>query len=142
MSYRLVAPFQKHVANPLARRLAKHLPGEAVIETVGRTSGLPRRNPVGGRLEGPTFWIVSEFGRQSNYVRNLEANPAVRLQVKGAWRTGTAHTVPDDDVRARLKQLPRMNSFLVRLVGTELLTVRVDLDQDAPGPGSQAQLLS
>jgi deazaflavin-dependent oxidoreductase (nitroreductase family) len=120
--------FQRHVANPIARRIARYLPGEAVLETTGRRSGLPRHTPIGGRLDGSTFWLVTEFGRQSQYVRNLEADPRVRLQVGGAWRPGTAEVVDDDDPRDRLKQLPWLNSVLVRIVGTDLLTVRIDLD--------------
>ncbi|WP_018179670.1 nitroreductase/quinone reductase family protein [Jongsikchunia kroppenstedtii] len=125
---RVVLAVQRHVANPIARRIARHLPGEAVLETIGRKSGLPRATPIGGRLDGSTFWLVTEFGRRAQYVRNIEADGRVRLQVAGAWRSGTASILDDDDARARLKQLPWLNSLLVRLVGTELLTVRVDLD--------------
>ena len=39
----------------------------------------------------------------------------------------TATLLPDDDARARLAQLPQMNSAAVRAVGTDLLTVRIDL---------------
>jgi deazaflavin-dependent oxidoreductase (nitroreductase family) len=100
----------------------------AVLETTGRVSGLPRRTPVGGRLEGATFWLVSEFGRGAQYVRNLEADPRVRLQVRGRWRTGRAVVVDDDVPLERLRTLPAVNSFFVRLVGPDLLTIRVDLD--------------
>ncbi len=124
----IILPVQRRLANPIARRLAPHLRGEAVLETIGRTSGLPRPTPVGGRLDGNTFWIVSEFGRRSHYVRNLAVDPQVRVQLAGVWRTGVAVILDDDDPRARLKELPRINSALVRLVGTDLLTIRVDLE--------------
>lgn len=129
MKRRVVTWFQKHVANPITRRVARFIPGQAVIETVGRRSGLPRLNPVGGQLEGSSFWVVTEHGRKSNYVRNIEANPRVRVQIKGHWHAGTAHLVDDDDPRERLKHLPRLNSLGVRLAGTDLLTLRIDLDQ-------------
>jgi deazaflavin-dependent oxidoreductase (nitroreductase family) len=124
----LIIDFQQRIANPISRRLAPFLPGQAVIETVGRHSGLPRRTPVGGRLEGSTFWLVSEFGRQSNYVRNIAANPRVRVQLNGRWYAGTATVLDHDDPRARLKRLPLFNSLVVRAVGTALLTLRIDLD--------------
>lgn len=124
----LVLKFQRYVSNPLFRRLAPHLPSWAVIETTGRRSGLPRRNPVGGRLDGSAFWLVSEFGRESNYVRNIVADPRVRVQLRGDWHPGTAVLVDSDDPRARLRQLPKLNGMMVRAVGTNLLTVRVDLD--------------
>ncbi|MCX4906399.1 nitroreductase/quinone reductase family protein [Streptomyces sp. NBC_00878] len=121
--FRVITSFQRRVVNPLARRL----PFQTLLETTGRTSGLPRRTPVGGRRVGQEFWIVSEYGEKSQYVRNIQANPAVRVRVNGRWHHGTAHLLHRDDARARLKSLPRMNSAAVRVVGTNLLTVRVDL---------------
>jgi deazaflavin-dependent oxidoreductase (nitroreductase family) len=116
--------FQKHVANPLMRRL----PTQTLLETIGRKSGEPRRTPLGGKRVGDEFWFVSEFGDQSQYVRNIQANPRVRVRLRGRWHAGTAHLVPDDDSLARLRDLPAFNSFGVRTFGTNLLTVRVDLD--------------
>jgi deazaflavin-dependent oxidoreductase (nitroreductase family) len=129
--YGLVVPVGKYVVNPLAKRLAPHLRGLVVLETIGRTSGQPRRTPIGGRRTGRTFWLVSEFGRQSNYVRNLEANPRVRLQIDGEWLSGTATIVDDDDPRARMRSLGRLNSLLVKQLGNELLSIRIDLDDAA-----------
>lgn len=107
-------------------------PGYAVLETTGRTSGLPRRTPVGNGLDGDTFWIVSEHGHQAAYVRNIQADPRVRVKLGRRWRAGTATVLPDDDPRARQRQLGhRINGAVVRLMGTELLTVRIDLDTDA-----------
>lgn len=120
--YRLVTMFQRRL-NALVRRL----PGHTLLETTGRTSGLPRRTPVGGRRVGDAFWLVSEFGERSQYVRNIKADPRVRIRLHGHWHTGTAHLLPDDDPLTRLRTLPRMNSLAVRTVGAGLLTVRVDL---------------
>ncbi|MFJ9118091.1 nitroreductase/quinone reductase family protein [Streptomyces sp. NPDC102394] len=121
--YRVVTAFQR-VLNRVTRRLPTH----TLLETTGRTSGLPRRTPVGGRRTGRSFWLVSEFGERSQYVRNIKADPRVRVRLRGRWHTGTAHLLPDDDPVARLRGLPRMNSAAVRAVGSGLLTVRVDLD--------------
>jgi deazaflavin-dependent oxidoreductase (nitroreductase family) len=122
---RIINKVQKYVANPLMR----NVPIQTLLETIGRTSGLPRRTPIGGRKDGDQFWLVSEFGTNSQYVKNIEANPMVRVRVRGRWQTGTAHLLPDDDVRARLRSLPKLNSAAVKTVGTDLLTIRVDLDQ-------------
>ena len=54
--------------------------------------------------------------------------PTVRLRIHGQWRSGTAHLLPDDDAQERLRSLPGFNSALVRLMGSDLLTIRVDLD--------------
>ncbi|MFB7322348.1 MULTISPECIES: nitroreductase/quinone reductase family protein [unclassified Streptomyces] len=120
---RAVTTFQRRVANPVLRRL----PLQTVLETTGRTSGLPRRTPVGGRRVGDSFWLVSEFGERSQYVRNIHADPEVRVRIRGRWYEGTAYPLPDDDPVARLRGLPRLNSTAVRALGTDLLTVRVDL---------------
>ncbi|MEV1021235.1 nitroreductase/quinone reductase family protein [Streptomyces sp. NPDC050264] len=123
IKHRIVTTFQRRVANPLSTRM----PGQVLIETTGRASGLARRTPVGGRRAGDAFWFVSEFGLKSQYVRNIQADPEVRVRLRGRWHTGTAHLLPDDDARARLTSLPRYNSAAVRAFGTQLLTIRVDL---------------
>ncbi|NDK26680.1 nitroreductase family deazaflavin-dependent oxidoreductase [Streptomyces sp. TR1341] len=120
--HRIVTSFQRRL-NPVLRRL----PLQTVLETTGRVSGVPRRTPVGGRRVGRAFWLVSEFGHRSQYVRNIEADPRVRVRIAGRWHHGTAHLLPDDDPRARLRGLPRLNSTAVRALGTDLLTIRVDL---------------
>jgi deazaflavin-dependent oxidoreductase (nitroreductase family) len=99
-----------------------------MLETTGRKSGQPRRTAVGGRVVGDQFWMVSEHGEHSHYVLNVKADPAVRLRIDGRWRTGTAHLLPDDDAVTRLSELPTMNSAVVKLMGTDLLTIRIDLD--------------
>ncbi|WP_329442350.1 nitroreductase/quinone reductase family protein [Streptomyces canus] len=122
--YRAVAAFQRRL-NPIMRRL----PLQTVLETTGRTSGVPRRTPVGGKRVGGSFWLVSEFGERSHYVRNIKADPRVRVRIRGRWHAGTAHLMPDDDTAVRLRSLPLMNSAAVRAIGAGQLTVRVDLDQ-------------
>lgn len=127
---------QKYLLNPPVRVLfAAGLvpPGHVLLETTGRTSSQPRRNPVGARLDGNTLWIVAEHGRHANYVRNLEADPHVRVKIGRRWRTGTATVLPDDDPRTRLGKIAHpVNGFMVRTMGTDLLTIRVDLDPDGP----------
>ncbi|NTY58348.1 nitroreductase/quinone reductase family protein [Mycolicibacterium sphagni] len=121
---RIVNLVQRHIANPVMRAV----PFQTLLETTGRKSGQPRRTPIGGRLAGSEFWLVSEFGDRSQYVRNIETNPRVRVRVRGRWHSGTATLLPDDDARARLAELPRMNSAAVRAMGDNLLTIRIDLD--------------
>ena len=107
-------------------------PGWAVIETVGRHSGQPRHTPVGGRLSGDTYWLVAADGRQAQYVRNVEANPEVRVRVHGRWRVGRAVLVFDDDARRRLWRLNPLNSLFLWTYGVpEPLTIRVDLQPSA-----------
>ena len=118
----------RYLANPIVERVAGFVPWWALLETTGRTSAKPRRNPVGNGLRGDTFWIVAEHGHDAGYVKNIKANPRVRVRVEGRWRSGTAHVLPDDDPLERQKQLRPLNAAMVRAVGTDLLTIRIDLD--------------
>ncbi len=120
---RVISRAQRLVVNPLARRLPL-----TMLETTGRKTGQSRRTPVGGRLVDHQFWLVAEHGEHAQYVRNIKANPAVRVRLHGRWRSGTAHLLPDDNPVERLRSLPEVNSALVRVMGTDLLTIRVDLD--------------
>ena len=100
----------------------------ALLETKGRRTGLPRHTPVGNGLDGDTFWLVAAHGRQADYVRNLEAEPRVRVRVGGRWREGTAVPLPDDPA-ARSRTLPyRWDAFVGRTMASTPLTVRIDLD--------------
>jgi deazaflavin-dependent oxidoreductase (nitroreductase family) len=132
---RVVRGVQKYLLNPPVRALfALGLvpPTHVLLETTGRKSGQPRQNPVGNGLDGDTLWIVAEHGRGASYVRNLEADPRVRVKIGRRWRSGTATVLPDDDPRARLDRLGRrVNGAMVRAMGTDLLTIRVDLDPEA-----------
>jgi hypothetical protein len=65
--------------------------------------------------------------RRVAYVRNIHNDNNVRLRIRGRWRPGTAHLMPSDDPHARLASLPRFNSALVRALGTNLMTIRIDL---------------
>ena len=134
MKRNLVRLVQKYLVNPpmrLALRIGVLPPTHALLETTGRRTGRPRQNPVGNGLadDDRTFWIVAEHGRQASYVRNIETNPNVRIRIGRSWRNGRAQLYPDDDPHERLSAIGRpVNAFMIRAMGTELLTVKVDLD--------------
>src|SRR3954470_8727181 len=120
------------LVNPAVRALAERglAPGVALLETTGRRSGLTRRTPVGNGLRGDTFWIVTEHGYDAAYVRNLRADPRVRVNVRGRWHAGTAEILPDADPYAKLRELRRpLNDAVLLAVGTRQLVIRVDLDR-------------
>jgi deazaflavin-dependent oxidoreductase (nitroreductase family) len=141
MKRRVVRRLQKHLLDPPIRlllALGVAPPGYALLETIGRASGTRRRTPVGNGLVGDTFWLIAEHGRQAGFVRNLERDPQVRVKVRHGvrygWRTGIAHVWVDDDPRARQRSLSRghpirlITAWAVRVMGTDLLTIRIDLD--------------
>jgi deazaflavin-dependent oxidoreductase (nitroreductase family) len=134
---RLSTSLATRVVNPPVRwavrhGLAPHSYG--ILETTGRRSGQPRRTPVGHVVEGDTVWIVAEHGPRAGYVLNVRSNPRVRIKIRDGWRSGTARVLDDDDPKARLRQMGlRLNALVVRLMGTDLLTVRIDLDPPRAG---------
>ena len=141
MKHRIVHLLQKYFLNPPIKILFAIgivPPGYALLETAGRKTGKSRRTPVGDGRVGNQFWIVAEHGVKAGYVRNIQTNPRVRLKLRGGvrarWYNGTAHVLYDDDARERQRwlagQLPSSaaNARVVRLLGTRLLTVRIDLD--------------
>jgi deazaflavin-dependent oxidoreductase (nitroreductase family) len=126
-----------------AAKLGLPTPSVVILETTGRRSGEPRRVPVTRLIEGDTLWIVTEHGRKAAYVSNIEADPRVRVRAGRRWRSGTATVLPGEDWRALQRRMPsKLSSATVRLMGTDHLTIRVDLDpaQGAPrsaGPAPQ-----
>lgn len=128
---RLVRLFQKYAFNPPVRALLSVglAPGCAVLETTGRKSGQPRRVPVTNGLKSGSFWVVAEHGRSADYVRNIEANPNVRVKIGRRWYRGRAFLLPDDDPEERMRKvMGRPAAAVIRAVGTDLLTIRIDLE--------------
>jgi deazaflavin-dependent oxidoreductase (nitroreductase family) len=129
---RVSTGFAKYALNPLVKaavRAGLPLPFIVIVETTGRKSGRPRRTPVGKAVEGDTVWVVAEHGLRASWVRNVQADPRVRVRVGRCWRTGTAHPMPDDDPRERQRRMPnKLNSAVVRVMQSDMLTVRIDLD--------------
>jgi hypothetical protein len=76
--------------------------------------------------------IVAEHGMK--VVRHPRVRVKLRQGLGAKWHMGTAHLLWDDDPRERqcwlAGQVPgsRSNAVAVRLFGTGLLTVRIDLD--------------
>jgi len=141
MKHRIVHTLQKYLLNPPIKflfALGLAPPGYALLETSGRKTGKPRRTPVGEGRVGNQFWLVAEHGSKAGYVRNITHNPRVRLKLRDGlrarWYIGTAHLLTDDDPRERQRWLAShlpgssSNAAAVRLFGTQLLTVRIDLD--------------
>ena len=123
-------------------------PTYALLETTGRRTGRARQVPVASGLEGQTFWLISGLGEQAQYVRNIKANPHVRVKARPArlreglrmrWRSGTAHLLPEDDADLRHRELGRgrpgyrLDGLLLRRLSSmgsgRMLTIRIDLDQ-------------
>ena len=138
---RVIYPLQTRVINPvvmLAHNLGFPPPGDALLETTGRRTVRLVRTPVCDDLDGEVFWLVAQRGRRAGWVRNIQANPRVRVKARSGsgvvWRAGTARILDDDDPRERQRPIVRGN-LARRLcvgasaaMGTDPLMVRIDLD--------------
>jgi deazaflavin-dependent oxidoreductase (nitroreductase family) len=134
--YRLITGFERptNKLNRWALRRGWALSAFALLETTGRRSRLPRHTPIGNGLDGGTFWLVAAHGLQSDYVRNIEADPHVRVKIGKHWHAGIATLLPDDDPVVRSRRLPyQWDAAFGRIMGSAPLSIRIDLD---PAPGS------
>lgn len=129
--YRVVVALER-VHNRVARWLldiGRAPRAYSLLETIGRRSGRARYTPVGTGLDGDTFWLVAVHGTRADFVRNLVAEPRVRLKVGGIWRSGRAVLLPDDDATARSRALPHQwDKAIGRALATAPVTVRIDLE--------------
>lgn len=136
----MVRTVQRWTINPLMRAplaLGINPLGLAILETTGRVSGKPRRTPVGNGQMGADFWIIAEHGWRANYVRNIAADPRVRVRLRRGlryrWVEGTATIRTDDDPLARQRRIIRwhplraLNAMNVRVLGADLLTIHVEM---------------
>jgi deazaflavin-dependent oxidoreductase (nitroreductase family) len=133
--FRLLA---KYLVNPIVRQGMRFgiVPASvALIETTGRRSGIPRQTPVLNGLDVDTFWLFAEHGNASDYVRNLQAAPRVRVRVGGTWRAGTAAVLPAHEAIAHRREIERrhgimgwLDVLMFRAAATDPLTIRIDLD--------------
>jgi deazaflavin-dependent oxidoreductase (nitroreductase family) len=134
---------QTSVVNPLIRlafRIGIPDPGDALLETTGRRTARPRLTPVCDGLQGDAFWLLSQRGREADWVRNIEANPRVRVKLRSRrpanWRSGTAHILDADDPQERQRLLSQgepWRRLCLRTSGalaSAALTVRIDLDPE------------
>jgi deazaflavin-dependent oxidoreductase (nitroreductase family) len=124
---------QRWLLNPPMRTLtcAGLMRHHVVLETTGRITGRRRRTVVGVALEPDAVWIVAENGTRAGYVRNIGANPRVRVHLRGRWLTGLAEVVEGDDVTRRLGAFRPGHAATVRRFADNPATLRVRLSAAA-----------
>ena len=143
---------QRTLLNPAIRallRLRFNPLGVMLVQTTGRRSGRARMTPVGAGIRDGQIWVVAEHGRRAAYVRNLEADPHVRVMLtrggRQRWYDAVAMVDAADDVLARQRwiagwnPLRWLNVAIVRCLGAEMVSVRLEL-VTADRPPSQPVL--
>jgi deazaflavin-dependent oxidoreductase (nitroreductase family) len=112
--------------NPVSRLLSRLAPWWVVLETKGCRSGKARRVPLArGPLEGNATWVIAVHGRHASFVRNILADPNVRIKLGRRWHDGVAEVVPmRQDVLKRFSRYARSGP---RHVGIDSCLIRIDL---------------
>jgi deazaflavin-dependent oxidoreductase (nitroreductase family) len=80
---RAVASFNKKVTNHVTAPFASHLSGFAVVVHRGRVSGHTYRTPVNVFRHGVDFVFVMTYGRDVDWVKNVEAAGACEVETRG-----------------------------------------------------------
>lgn len=116
------------VVNPLARPLAGLAPWWVLVETTGNRTGRLRLTPLAaGPSDDGAMLLIAVHGRSSGWVRNIEAQPSVRMRHRGRWQQATATVEPfDRDVARRFNLYARMGP---PLAGIDPLIVRVRFER-------------
>jgi deazaflavin-dependent oxidoreductase (nitroreductase family) len=74
------------------------------LTTTGRRSGNPHRIEIWFALSGATAYVLSGGGERSDWLRNLRADPSVRVRIGDRDLTATARVLEpatDEDALAR-----------------------------------------
>lgn len=72
------------------------------LTTTGRRTGRPHRIEIWYAAQGDTLYLLAGGGRSSDWVRNLEADPAVVVELDGADRAARGRVLdgPGDEAEA------------------------------------------
>jgi deazaflavin-dependent oxidoreductase (nitroreductase family) len=102
------------------------------LTTRGRVSGRPHEIEIWFALDGRTLYLLSGGGDQSDWARNLRAEPAVTVRLRDTTSAATARVVEGGDESERGRGLvfekyqPRYSGSLERW-RRESLLVAIDV---------------
>ena len=105
------------------------------LTTTGRRSGRPHRIEIWYAADGDTLYLLAGGGRSSDWVQNLDADPAVSVELDGQDQAGHGEIVEAGDRAERARTLvfakyqPRNDGDLTRWRDTALPVV---IDVAAP----------
>jgi deazaflavin-dependent oxidoreductase (nitroreductase family) len=115
------------IVNPLVRPLAGFMPWWVLLETTGRRTGRRRLKPfVNGPIDDGVLLLLAVHGDRSAFAHNIAADPRVRVQRRGRWRSGTATLVDlDPEVVRRFSLYGRIG---LKTLGEDSRLLQIQLD--------------
>ncbi len=120
------------------------MPMQLMLTTVGRKSGQPRRAVVDllkRDAATDTYYVVSAYGELSDWYRNLEANPAVQVQVRWRRFAGRATIVPQDEAEAFVLGFSRQHRLYVRTM-FRLIGLKADTEDEMRAVAAEMRVVA
>jgi deazaflavin-dependent oxidoreductase (nitroreductase family) len=71
--------------------------GVCHLQTTGRTSGKPRTIEIWFATDGERIYMLAGGRHRTHWVRNLVANPEVRVRIGGQTLTGVARVIEGEE---------------------------------------------
>jgi deazaflavin-dependent oxidoreductase (nitroreductase family) len=105
------------------------------VTTRGRVTGRPHEIEIWFALDGTTMFMLAGAGDRSDWVRNIVADPSVRVRLRDvtyAARGRVVDPATDEDARARrlvFEKYQRRNNGSLVTWRERSLPVALDLDQ-------------
>ena len=75
------------------------------LQTIGRTSGRPRTIEIWFATDNARIYLLAGGGDRAHWVRNLRADPRVRVRIGGRTVAGAARTIKGDEAESLARQL-------------------------------------
>ncbi len=75
------------------------------LTTVGRRTGRRHRIEIWYAADGETLYFLAGGGRSSDWVQNIEHDPAVEVELDGATRAAQARVIDDAEESDRARTL-------------------------------------
>lgn len=80
--------------------MARGEPPYLYLTTTGRRTGRPREIEIWFTRQGPRYHLIAEHRERAQWVRNIQADPRVRVRVGARRRAGRARLVRGDTALA------------------------------------------
>ncbi len=121
---RWLARFNRHATNRVTSPLAPHLPGFGVVIHTGRKSGKTYRTPVNVFQRPGMFVFALTYGRDSQWVHNVQTAGGCKLETRGrTWQLTAPHLFHDPQHR----NVPKPVGMILKLLKVDdFLEARVD----------------
>lgn len=96
-----IRPVQAALINA-QRNYFSHAPGWVLLTTTGRRTGLPRETLLPCVRSDKEVYLISTYGWQSDWIRNLRKNPEVKVTCNGRVVPGRAKMIENLDRKTRI----------------------------------------